>query len=134
MFNNNDFAVETLFQQDVDVSISNPGLLFEKVMREVGEIYALLKSEYNTTFEDIEAFLRENEPELVETLNQLWNEIDCDVYDRFKNARLSVRDYYEWKNNLYEWKKTFVSAVRLYVYKNCGQIFHIPVTTTLIAA
>jgi len=93
-----------------------------------------LKSEYDTSFEDLESYLQANEPELVDRLNQLWNKVDCDIYDRFKTAQLSNRDYYEWRNNLNEWKKKFVSAVRLYIYKNCGQIFQIPMKTMPIAA
>ncbi len=130
----NDFATETLFQQEIDTNISNPDLVFEKVMQEVGEIYNLLRSEYNTSFEDLESYLQANEPQLIDSLNQLWNKVDCDIYDRFKTAQLSNRDYYEWKTNLNEWKMKFVSAVRIYIYKHCGQIFQIPMKTMLIAA
>ena len=132
--NANDFATETLFQQEIGTNISNPALVFEKAMQEVAEIYALLKSEYDTRFEDLDSYLQQSEPELVDRLNQLWNKVDCDIYDRFKTAQLSNRDYYEWKNHLNEWKKKFVSAVRLYIYKNCGRIFQIPMKTMPIAA
>ncbi len=132
--NTKDFATETLFQREMGTNISNPALVFEKAMQEVSEIYALLNSDYDTSFEDLENYLQANEPEVIANLNQLWNKVDCDIYDRFKTARLSNRDYYEWKNNLNEWKKKFVSAVRLYIYKNCGRIFQIPMKTMPIAA
>ncbi|NIA29216.1 MAG: hypothetical protein GWP06_04785, partial [Actinobacteria bacterium] len=89
MMNANDFATETLFQQEIGTNISNPALVFEKAMQEVAEIYALLKSEYDTRFEDLDSYLQQSEPELVDRLNQLWNKVDCDIYDRFKTAQLS---------------------------------------------
>ena len=116
------------------VRLNNPALVFEKVMREVDQIYNCLETEYGSTIDDLELFLAEQDPRAMRLLNELWEQIDCDIYDQFKSARLTTRRYYEWKNSLEEWVKLFESVVRHFVYQRFQKIFEIPQRTALLAA
>ena len=84
--------------------------------------------------EEMDNFLAESDSDIVIKLNNLWNEVDCDIYDDYLSSNLSARKYIQWKNALEEWVKLFESTVRLFVYRQFNTVFEIPNKLTLKAA
>ena len=129
----NDFIWTDAFAQ-TDSKISNPALVFQRAMNEVGSVYFNLETDYGVSIEDIDSFFKNNDSEIINKLNNLWNEVDCDIYDDYVNSNLSARKYIQWKNALEEWVKLFESTVRLFVYRQFNKVFEIPNKLTLKAA
>lgn len=134
---------ETIYNKDYnwdnnsvspDSTVSNPASVFQIAMQEIGEIYQNLEMNYGVSIDEIEQFLGENNPEIIERLNNLWAQVDSDVYGDFESANLSPRRYLQWKSSLDEWIKMFESAVRLFVYREFNNVFEIPKKLALKAA
>jgi hypothetical protein len=117
-----------------DGTITNPALVFKKVMDEVGAIYLNLETEYGVSIDEMDKFLASYDFDTVNKLNNLWDEVDCDIYDDFLNSTISVRHYIQWKNALEEWVKLFESTVRLFIYRQFDKVFEIPNKFALKAA
>ena len=129
----NDYIWTNDFAQ-MDSNISNPAPVFELAMQEIGEIYQNLEMNYGVSVDEMEQFLGDNDPDMIEKLNNLWAEIDSNIYGDFQNATLSPRRFLQWKSSLDEWIKMFESAVRLFVYREFDKVFEIPRKFQLKAA
>lgn len=130
---NNDYNWDNDFTA-MDSNVSNPAPVFEKAMHEIGEIYQNMEMNYGVSVDEMEQFLGNNDPEMIEKLNNLWAEVDSDIYGDFQNAALSPRRYLQWKSSLDEWIKMFESAVRLFIYREFNKVFEIPQKLQLKAA
>lgn len=129
---NTDFIWSDNFAQTNKVA--NPALVFQRAMNEVRSVYLNLETEYGVSIEEMDNFLAESDSDIVIKLNNLWNEVDCDIYDDYLSSNLSARKYIQWKNALEEWVKLFESTVRLFVYRQFNTVFEIPNKLTLKAA
>lgn len=132
IINHNIIAGDVFAQKDE--RISNPVIIFEKAMQEVAQIYESLERDYGVSFDEMESFLTNNGSEMVERLNELWEHVDCDIYDKYRNGTLELKSYISWKNCLDEWIKLFESAVRFFVYRQFSRVYEIPSKLTLKAA
>ncbi len=130
---NTDYDWTENFAQ-MDSNVSNPATVFVFAMQEIGEIYQNLEMNYGVSVDEMEKFLESHDPDVIEKLNNLWMEVDSDIYGDFQNASLSPRRYLQWKNSLDEWIKMFESAVRLFIYREFDKVFEIPRKLQLKAA
>jgi hypothetical protein len=130
---NTDYDWTDNFAQ-MNSNVSNPATVFELAMQEIGEIYQNLEMNYGVSVDDMEKFLESHDPDVIEKLNNLWTEVDNDIYGEFQNATLSPRRYLQWRNSLDEWIKMFESTVRLFIYREFDKVFEIPRKLQLKAA
>jgi exopolyphosphatase/pppGpp-phosphohydrolase len=101
-------------EQDRKEVIRNPALVFEHVMRDIEAAFTELRLRYGAFYEDFERHIKENSPHLFDELEENYSQIDTDIYARYKKGRLSKPVFDRWHDQLMEWQKAFLSAIKIY--------------------
>ena len=94
------------------VRLGNPGLVFETALRQLDDAFIRLEEECGATFTDFEDYLKKEAPHVMNTLEKMMSNIDCDIYGQFRKGTLTVQVFTSWKNQVEEWKIKILLAVR----------------------
>jgi len=101
-------------KQGREEAIRNPALVFERVMRDIEAAFTELRLRYGAFYEDFERYMKDNVPHLLTELEESYSHIDADIYARYKKGRLSKPVFDRWHDQLMEWQKVFLSAIKVY--------------------
>ena len=102
--------------------LKNPCLVFEKTLQDIQDVFIRLEARYDTSFEDLVQFLQEQKPTLAARIDRYQDQIDNDVYGRFREGRLTSKQYQSWEKKLEKWKSAIIAAVRNFELSRFGEI------------
>ena len=97
MLTQNSFVRDDIWDENsslLDSQVPNPVKVFAKAMREIGEIYLDMETKHGVSVDELERFLVDNDPGMIEKLNFLWKRIDSNIYDDFQNFSLTPHFIY----------------------------------------
>ena len=128
---NNDFQNSNF---EPVIKSCDPSLILEKTMERVSGALDKALNKFDAKYDEFEKHLNENAPELSYLMDQLWQKIDCDIYQRFLCDTLLKRDLISWIMDLSEWEQAMENALNafesaMYLWKtddsDFSQIFEV---------
>jgi len=100
--------------------IENPEKVMETIKSELVKELSEIKSRFGADYHEIDEYLRVNEPSISEEIDSLYGLIDCNIFEHYKNDKLTVRQYNAWKKNAQDWKKKMKEGLEKYAeFEEC---------------
>jgi len=111
-------------KQQTKERLNNPSLVFEQNLREIEETLNQVISRSGKSFDDFESFLKNDKPDLAKKIEEYEQRIDNHIYGKFRENRLTVKEYKRWLAALKKWKKAFIDGIRYYELKSFGHVLN----------
>ncbi|MBN1464367.1 hypothetical protein JXA02_01305 [candidate division KSB1 bacterium] len=92
--------------------LENPADLMEQVIEDVNEAFETLYDDYNMSYDEFYAHLEFHNDDLCREIDELWDDINCDIYDHYEHGTLFSFELDNWKSELFGWKEKIVAAIR----------------------
>ena len=90
----------------------NPVDLMEKVLQDVNEAFETLYDNYSMSYDEFYIYVQFHNDDLSKEIDQLWDSIDCDIYNHYEQGTLLSFELCDWKLELFEWKEKIFAAIR----------------------
>lgn len=65
----------------------------------------------NVTFEDIDAWLKQNRSKLYDDLNKLFDEINTDIYGKSLANEIDEKKLMAWEKKVEEWRSRYMALL-----------------------
>ncbi len=101
--NNNLFAITEL---------ENPSDLMEHALDDVTDAFDALYDNYNMSYDEFYTYIQFHNDSLSREIDELWDSINCDIYDHYEHGTLLSFELKSWKGELIAWKEKVVAAIR----------------------
>lgn len=95
----------------VMMNIDNPAELIENVLEDVNEAFETLYDNYNMSYDDFYKYIRFHNDELSKKIDELWENIDCDIFDHYEQGTLLSFEFSNWQACVIEWKESIIAAI-----------------------
>ena len=83
--------------------IMDPEIIFKNFSNIITSLILEIEEKYNAGYEEIVAFIKNNEPDLFEEIENNYNAIDSDIYKKHREKNLSAKELDRWEKNLKKW-------------------------------
>ena len=92
--------------------LENPSDLMDKALDDVNEAFETLYDDYNMSYDEFYTYIQFRNDDLSKEIDELWDNINCDIYDHYEQGTLLSFELSNWKLELIEWKEKLVAAIR----------------------
>jgi len=92
--------------------LENPSELIERALDDVTNAFDALYENYNMSYDEFYTYIKFHNDTLSREIDELWENIDCDIYDHYDQGTLLSFELANWKTELIEWKEKVVAAIR----------------------
>ncbi|MBN1562082.1 hypothetical protein JW998_17645 [candidate division KSB1 bacterium] len=91
--------------------LENPADLMEKILDDVNEAFEKLYDNYNMSYDEFYAYIQFHHDDLSKEIDELWDNIDCEIYDHYEHGTLLSFELSNWKSELFAWKEKIFAAI-----------------------
>ena len=106
-------------------AVPNPAEFMEGVVREIDEIGKKIMEKFEIDFEAIVKWIGENLPDLKKKIDDLYLQIDNDIYGRFASGELTMDEFKLWKGRVESWEIFWLDALKVFVDGKGAEEFQI---------
>ena len=92
--------------------LENPSELMDKALDDVNEAFETLYDDYNMSYDEFYTYIQFRNDDLSKEIDELWDNINCDIYDHYEQGTLLSFELSNWKQGLIEWKEKLIAAIR----------------------
>lgn len=92
--------------------LENPAELMHNAIADVTDAFEVLYNDYNMSYDEFYTYIQFHNHDLSQEIDELWNTIDCDVYDHYEQGTLLSFEFINWKTTLLEWTEKTMAAIR----------------------
>jgi len=79
---------------------------------------------FEIDFEAIVKWIGENLPDLKNKIDDLYLQVDNDIYGRFASGELTVDEFKLWKGRVESWEISWLDALKIFVDRKGAAGFH----------
>jgi len=103
--------------------LENPADLMEKAIADVNEAFETLYDNFELSYDEFYKYIQFHNDALSNEIDELWDNINCNIYDHYEQGVLLSFELKEWKAELIEWKEKIVAAIRDFVRDEFHDMF-----------
>ena len=83
-----------------------------KALDDVSEAFDTLYDDYNMSYDEFYTYIQFRNDDLSKEIDELWDNINCDIYDHYEQGTLLSFELSNWKQTLIEWREKVIAAIR----------------------
>lgn len=95
--------------------VQNPAELMEKALSDVSKAFETLYDNYNMSYDEFYKYIQFHNDRLSREIDELWDSINCNIYDHYEQGVLLSFELKSWKEDLIEWQEKIIAAVRDFI-------------------
>ena len=80
-------------------------------MISISEAFERLYDNFNMSYDEFYTYIQFHHEGLSKEIDELWDNIDCDIYDHYEHGTLLSFELNSWKSELFEWKEKIVTTI-----------------------
>lgn len=83
--------------------IKDPEIIFKNFSAIIAEKILEIEEKYNAGYNEIISFLKNNENEIFEKIENHFKKIDSDIYKKYRDNTLKAHELDKWEKDLKQW-------------------------------
>ena len=84
--------------------VTDPEIIFKNFSMMVTFEIVKIEKKYSSSYEEITAYLKSNEPEIIREIENYYDLIDSDIYRKHRDGDLAEFELDLWEESLKQWE------------------------------
>lgn len=95
--------------------IKDPEIIFKNFLELISDMIIEIEEKFSANYEELIAFLKNNEPDLMNHIETNYQKIDSDIYRKYRENELSTNELDRWERSLKDWYISIKAGIKKFI-------------------